>query len=95
MSFSIDNNELDALQYACEYMKLRYYSMPVNAGLSTVFVKHRDGSELSNQDGYYLGRMILQKFEIDNGMNVVDRLRLPVGSTVLVYPNEEFSELPR
>lgn len=75
MTFQIDQNEKDALRYACAMMNL-HYSLMTGAICSAV-VKHRNGDDITNTEAYYLARFILEKMGLDKAQAEYERLLTP------------------
>lgn len=75
MTFQIDENEKNALRYACAMMNL-HYSLMTGAICSAV-VKHRNGNDITNTEGYYLARFMLEKVEADRAREEYEKLLTP------------------
>lgn len=75
MTFQIDENEKDALRYACAMMNL-HYSLMTGAICSAV-VKHRNGDDITNTEAYYLARFILEKMGLDKAQAEYEKLLTP------------------
>lgn len=94
MRFTIDKSELTAHKFACCLHDFKYAVMPSMIKDMLEFTVKKDGGELTQLEGYYLGRAVLQYVEIEKIRKEMAEHE-PLSESDLMPNNVLVEDLPR